>query len=66
MTTVYEIETAVAHLPQQGLTEFRAWFDAFDAKNWDDQIQTDAVSGKLDALANEALRDFSEGRSRSL
>ncbi len=55
MIDVQEIEVAVQDLPENKLVEFRAWFEEFDAEQWDRQFEEDANSGKLDALADEAL-----------
>ena len=66
MTKVKEIEQAVAHLPKGELDQFRAWFEDFDAERWDEQFEKDARSGKLDGLANQALKDLEEGRATEL
>jgi hypothetical protein len=55
MGDVKSIEKAVEALPPSELAEFRRWFADFDAAAWDVQIEQDAASGKLDALAAEAL-----------
>ena len=54
MTSVKEIESAVADLPQEELAQFRQWFQHYDAEAWDRQIEQDVASGRLDALAEEA------------
>jgi hypothetical protein len=64
--TVEDIEKAVAKLAPDELAKFRAWFEEFDAARFDAKIERDAKSGKLDRLANEALREFREGRARGL
>ncbi|MBL9160112.1 MAG: hypothetical protein JNJ70_21705 [Verrucomicrobiales bacterium] len=66
MSTVAEIENAVQNLSKDELIRFRAWFEKFDADAWDRQFEDDATLGKLDALADEALRDLREGRCRDL
>ena len=66
MTTVEDIEKAVAKLTPKQLAKFRAWFDEFQAQLFDEQIERDAKAGKLDKLAEEALRTHREGRSREL
>ena len=66
MGNVKSIEKAVEALPPSELAEFRRWFAEFDAAAWDTQIEQDASSGKLDALAAEALGDFQSGSSREL
>ena len=62
MTTIKEIEKAVSHLPKLDLDNFRSWFDKFDAEAWDKQFEDDALSGKLDQLANRALEDLANKR----
>jgi hypothetical protein len=64
--TIYEIEQSVAKLPLDELARFREWFEEFNAKVWDEQFEHDAMSGKLDALANDALADFHAGEANEL
>jgi len=59
--TLPDIENAVASLPGDELDKFRAWFTDFDSNAWDRQIANDMQSGKLDALAEAALRAHQEG-----
>lgn len=66
MSTIQEIERAVADLSPDELSRFRAWFVEFDARAWDQQIEDDVAAGRLDALADEALADLREGRTRPL
>ena len=66
MTTVVEIEQAVSHLPKKELVTFRSWFEEFDAEAWDRQFEEDVSKGKLDAMADEALRDLEDGRCTKL
>ncbi len=63
MSTIQEIETAVAQLSPEQLADFRAWFTEYDAQKWDAQIAEDATVGRLDALADEALADLRAGRT---
>jgi hypothetical protein len=64
MTTAEDIEKAVEQLPPRELARFRAWFEAFDARQFDAAIERDARAGKLDA--DEALSAHRAGRSREL
>ena len=57
MLDVKAIESAVARLSADDSAAFRAWFAEFDAEQWDVQFEQDASSGRLDALANEAIED---------
>jgi hypothetical protein len=61
MSTVKEIEQAILNLGPHDLAALRDWFTALDAEIWDRQLEEDAASGKLDRLADEALRDLSQG-----
>ena len=66
MTTVQEIEKAVSNLPKPDLDKFREWFDKFDAESWDRQFANDVLAGKLNKLADRALKDCKEGRCTEL
>ena len=66
MSSVEEIEKAVAELPADELARFRAWFEQFEAARFDERIERDAKAGKLDQLAEKALADFHAGRAREL
>lgn len=66
MTTLEDIEKAIADLPREQLKKFRAWFEQFEAAHFDQAIERDAKTGKLDRLAEEALADFRAGRTREL
>ena len=64
--TTEDIEKAVEQLPPHELARFRAWFEVFDARQFDAAVERDAKAGKLDALAEEALAAHRAGRSREL
>jgi hypothetical protein len=66
MTTAEDIEKAVERLAPDELTRFRAWFETFDAEQFDAAIERDARADKLDAHAEEALAAHRAGRSREL
>ncbi len=64
--TVVEIERAITQLSPQDFTRLREWFEEFEAQQWDEQIERDAKSGKLDKIAEQALNDYRAGKSREL
>lgn len=66
MSTIEDIENAIANLPPAEFAEFRAWFDRFDAARFDAQIERDAKGGQLDDLADQALAAHRDGRTRTL
>jgi hypothetical protein len=66
MSTIEQAESSVSQLSAAELRQFRAWFEAFDAELWDQQFTDDATSGRLDGLADQAIRDFKAGRCTEL
>jgi hypothetical protein len=66
MSTVQEIEKAILQLSPPDLAALRAWFVELDAEEWDRQFEKDVADGRLDALADEALKDLREGRCTDL
>jgi len=66
MSTIQEIQTAISQLSAEELAVFRAWFAEFDAKVWDQEFEEDVAAGRLEALAEEALRDLRKGRCTDL
>jgi hypothetical protein len=66
MTSAEEIEKAVERLAPSELAHFRAWYEVFDAAQFDAAIERDAQAGKLDALADDAIALHRVGRSREL
>lgn len=64
--TLKELEQKISQLQPRELAEFREWFLRFDGDRWDEQIEKDASSGKLDSLAQSALRDFRSGRTKPI
>jgi hypothetical protein len=66
MSSIEEIEKAVENLAPQELARFRTWFDNFDSARFDEKIERDVQSGKLDELAKKALANHRSGGSREL
>lgn len=64
--TTEDIEKAIELLAPRELARFRAWFEAFEARQFDGAIERDARAGKLDAQAEEALAAHRTGHSREL
>lgn len=65
MSSVDAIAKAVEGLDRKDLASFRDWFDAYDASQFDEQIEADAKEGKLDDLISQAKKDFASERSFS-
>ena len=61
MRKIEQIEKEVQGLKPDELQAFRKWFWDFDAEMWDRQLEKDALTGKLDSLAEAALKSFKSG-----
>jgi len=66
MSNIVDIERAIERLSPEELKVFRAWFAERDAADWDRQFERDVTSGKLDGIAEEALKEFSDGQCTDL
>ena len=66
MTKVEELAKRVEVLSREELGDFRQWFLEFDGALWDRQLEQDARNGKLDNLAEEALREYRAGKTKPL
>lgn len=64
--SVQELQTAVTQLPSHDLAQFVAWIEEYQAQAWDRQIEQDIHAGCLNALADQADREFDAGRCQSL
>ena len=66
MSKLETAEKIVSELPLEDLMEFRKWFTEFDGEVWDAKIEEDASTGKLDALAQEALAEYHAGKATEI
>jgi hypothetical protein len=54
----------VRQLSPKELAELAAFISQQDNRAWDEQIEQDAASGKLDFLFEEAAREGADGKLR--
>ena len=66
MSTLEQIEKAILTLPSEKFQRLRQWFFDVDYQRWDEQVEQDIAEGKLEALAEEAIAEFNEGRCREI
>lgn len=66
MDKIEAIEKQIESLSPDELAVFRQWFHEFDALVWDRRIENDARTGKLDALADEAIQAHKSGKCTEL
>ena len=63
MSKINAIREAIEALSDEEYAQLRQWFSERDWKKWDQEIEKDSKSGKLDFLIREA---FDEKRRRKL
>ena len=66
MDKVERIEHDIQALSPYELAQFRAWFLEYDWAAWDRQLERDVEAGRLDDLAEKALRDHAAGKTKAL
>ena len=66
MGKVEAIESAIQSLSPDEFARLREWFLEFDWSAWDRKIESDANAGKLDELAERALRQHASGKTTPL
>ena len=66
MSRVEKIEQEVQALSPAELAEFRAWFVEYDWAAWGRELERDVQAGRLDRLAEKALRDHAAGKTTPL
>jgi hypothetical protein len=64
MDRVEEIEAAIQGLPPEDYRRLVQWFLAREQTRWDEQMDRDSSSGKLDFLFEEADRESAQGLLR--
>ncbi|MBE9201422.1 MULTISPECIES: hypothetical protein [unclassified Nodularia (in: cyanobacteria)] len=66
MTNLPEIEAAIQKLPENDIRQLAAWLLNYLDEVWDQQIETDLASGKLNHLIAKAEADVAANKVRDL
>ena len=66
MKTLAQIERAVMTLKNEDFQTLYHWMRELDHQKWDQQIAEDSNNGDLDWLANQAINEYRQGRTRPL
>jgi len=66
VSTLVEIEAAIAKLSAADFRELLRRLNDRDADEWDRQIDEDAKAGRLDVLWQQAKQEIAEGKAISL
>lgn len=64
--SIDELEKAITKLSPKERVRLRALLEEMDAAEFDANIERDVANGKLDKLADAALREHREGRTHGL
>jgi len=65
-SSVAQLTKTIESLSPGDQEELYVWLDARRARAWDEQIERDSLTGKLDYLVEEARADYLAGRCRPL
>ena len=63
---VYELIENIKKLPKNDLKIFLEWLENFEQELWDEEFEGDVKLGKLDKLAEQAIRDFRDDKCMKL
>ncbi|NJR40346.1 MAG: hypothetical protein HC781_17860 [Leptolyngbyaceae cyanobacterium CSU_1_4] len=66
MTTRLEVESAIKQLPESEVRNLAKWLQEYLDDAWDEQIELDVASGKLDHLIAQAETDIATNNVRDL
>jgi hypothetical protein len=66
MSTLEQIEAAILTLPSDEFQRLKKWLSDIDYQYWDEKLQQDIESGKLDFLLEEAIAEFNAGNCREI
>jgi len=66
MKTIEEVQSAILNLPNKDFLSLCRWLEEIQAARWDQQIEEDAKAGRLDHLAEQALKELREGKCKEL
>lgn len=66
MTTRLEVESAIKQLPESEVRNLAKWLQAYLDDAWDEQIESDIASGKLDHLIAQVETDIATNNVRDL
>nr|VFK52746.1 MAG: hypothetical protein BECKTUN1418F_GA0071002_10138 [Candidatus Kentron sp. TUN]VFK53337.1 MAG: hypothetical protein BECKTUN1418E_GA0071001_10158 [Candidatus Kentron sp. TUN]VFK58675.1 MAG: hypothetical protein BECKTUN1418D_GA0071000_108711 [Candidatus Kentron sp. TUN] len=66
MQTAEQIQSEIEALPHKEYSKLVRWFHERDWEAWDDEIENDVGSGRLDFLIEEALEEKDTGKLRDL
>ena len=64
--SIKDIEVAITKLSAKELADLAAWFADYQARVWDEQIEKDLETGKLDRFLTEVESEYKAGKMKPL
>ena len=64
MSRIQEIEDAIDRLPPEEFRHIARWVREREQQHWDEQLDRDSTSGKIDLLFDEAQEENKKGLVR--
>jgi hypothetical protein len=64
--TVEQLQIEIEALPSSDFVRVRKWFIERDWEKWDQQLESNVASGKLDFLVDQAMGAKSQSKLREL
>ncbi len=66
MTKLQMLEEEIKKLSPEEIAQLRDWLLERDAEQWDQEIERDAASGRLDRVFEKSVADHRAGKSRKI
>jgi hypothetical protein len=66
MTKLQLIQTEIETLTDDEFTYLKNWINELETQQWENQIEEDSNSGRLDFLIEESLLEKSKGQLKEL
>ncbi|QCS49422.1 hypothetical protein FEK30_08200 [Picosynechococcus sp. PCC 11901] len=66
MTSLVEIEAAIKNLSENEIRHLSEWIQTYLAEQWDQQLEMDFNTGKLDQLIAKAEADITNNQVKDL
>jgi len=64
--SVQEIETAITQLSNNDVAALLKWLEEYHEQMWDEQIEQDLETGRLDSILDEVDKEYKAGLSKPL
>jgi hypothetical protein len=66
MTRLEKIEREIASLSEEEFRKLARWIADRDSEIWEARMEADSDSGRLDALAKQAVESHRSGKTRAI